>query len=86
MGRPSKENTADTAAGEEVQASTETADTAVGTKASKGKVKVIANYGVRDERITLWGIDFVQEGDKYTAELPEEQATELIDAGRAIKA
>jgi len=53
-------------------------------------VKVTANYGVREERATLWGVDFVQEGEGdevvYVAEVTEEVAKSLIDAKRAVKA
>ncbi|MES2637351.1 MAG: hypothetical protein V4605_08500 [Pseudomonadota bacterium] len=53
-------------------------------------VKVIANYIAREERATLWGVDFVQDGEGdelvYVAEVTEEVAKSLIDAKRAVKA
>jgi hypothetical protein len=53
-------------------------------------VKVLANYNVRESKATLWGVEFVQEGegDKavYVAEVTEEVAKSLIDAKRAVKA
>jgi hypothetical protein len=53
-------------------------------------VKVVANYGVRDDAETLWGVDFKKEGEGeeavYVAEVSEETAKSLIDAKRAVKA
>lgn len=59
-------------------------------KAEKGElVKVVANYGVREDSATLWGVDFVKEGEGedqlYVALVDEETAKSLIDAKRAFK-
>jgi hypothetical protein len=53
-------------------------------------VKVVANYGVRNDTETLWGVDFKKDGEgddiSYVAEVSEEVAKSLIDAKRAVKA
>jgi hypothetical protein len=59
-------------------------------KANNKLVKVVANYGVREETTTLWGVDFVAKGKGdnavYVAEVSAETAKSLIDAKRAVKA
>jgi hypothetical protein len=60
-------------------------------KSDKGNlVKVIANYSVREDTATLWGVDFVKQGEgddaKYVAEVDSETSKSLIEAGRATTA
>lgn len=47
-----------------------------------GLVKVIANYGLREDSITLWGVGFTAVNGVYVAELPTELAQGLIEANR----
>lgn len=60
-------------------------------KAKDGElVKVIANYGVREDYATLWGVDFIKEGEGdevyYAATVNSEIAQSLLDAKRVFKA
>ena len=48
-------------------------------------VKVVAKYPSKDEKVTLWGIDFVLDGDDYVANVTAEQAESLLDAERVTK-
>jgi hypothetical protein len=53
-------------------------------------VKVFANYGVREDSLTLWGVDFMKEGEGdevyYAATVEAEIAQSLLDAKRVFKA
>jgi len=49
--------------------------------------KVVSDYPVSDDRKTLWGVIFDAEGEGskacYVANVSDETAKSLIDAGRA---
>ena len=52
-------------------------------KEKAGTVKVLAVYdGLVLDRITLWGVDFVHDGNAYVAELDKDAAADMIEAGR----
>ena len=47
-------------------------------------VTVTTGYAVSGDNITLWGIGFTNEDGVYQAQVTEEEAKSLIDAGRAV--
>lgn len=45
-------------------------------------IKVKANYDFVQEKLALWGVNFVQEGELMVAELEKEAAAEMLLNGR----
>jgi hypothetical protein len=56
-------------------------------KLESNLVKVIAIYdGYIMDKLELWGVSFEKVGDYYEANLPKDQANEMVKAGRvAVK-
>lgn len=48
-------------------------------------VKVQANYDLREDSITLWGVGFTAVDGVYVANVPEDLAKSMIEANRVTK-
>lgn len=52
-------------------------------KEKASTIKVLALYdGFELDRATLWGVEFVREGEAYVAELDKDTAAAMVEAGR----
>jgi hypothetical protein len=53
-------------------------------KLKNSLTKVAADYPYMQDPLDLWGVSFKWDGKRYVAEIPEDEALEMVSANRVV--
>jgi len=53
-------------------------------KLKNSLTKVATDYPYMQDALALWGVSFKWDGKRYVAEIPEDEALEMVSANRVV--